>query len=53
MCGMCISVSKTKTLQVREEQPAHEQPITRQGQTLEEMQFFPYLGSEVGQAGKV
>ena len=53
--GMCISVSKTKTVQVRtgEHQPISEQPITLQGQTLEEVQSFPYLGSEVDQSGKV
>ena len=52
--GISISVSKTKILQVRtgEQQPANEQPITLQGQTLEEVQSFPYLGSEVDQSGK-
>ena len=53
--GMSISISKTKILQVRtgEQQPANEQPITLQGQTLEEVQSFPYLGSKVDQSGKV
>ena len=50
-----INISKTEILQVRtgEQQPANEQPITLQGQTLEEVQPFPYLGSEVDQSGKV
>ena len=53
--GMSISISKTKILQVRtgEQQPVNDQPITLQGQTLEEVQSFPYLGSEVDQSGKV
>ena len=48
---MCVFVS----MQVRtgEQQPANEKPITLQGQTLEEVQSFPYLGSEVDQSGKV
>ena len=36
-----------------EHQPISEQPITLQGQTLREVQSFPYLGSEVDQSGKV
>ena len=42
-------------MQVRtgDHQPTSEQPITLQGQTLEEVQSFPYLGSEVDQSGKV
>ena len=53
--GMSVNVSKTKIVQVRtgEHQPTSEQPITLQGQTLEEVQSFPYLGSEVDQSGKV
>ena len=53
--GMCISVSKTKIVQVRtgEHQPISEPPTTLQGQTLEEVQSFPILGSEVDQSGKV
>ena len=48
--GMCISVSKTKIVQVRmeEHQPTSEQPIT-----LEEVQSLTYLGSEVDQSAKV
>ena len=34
-------------------QPISDQPITLQGQTLEEVQSFPYLGNEVDQSGKV
>ena len=30
-----------------------EKPISLQGQTLEEVQSFPYLGGEVDQSGKV
>ena len=33
--------------------PTSEHPITLQGQTLEEVQSFPYLGSEVDQSEKV
>ena len=53
--GMCISVSKTKFVQVRtgQHQPISEQPITLQGQTLEEVQSFLYLGSEVDQSERV
>ena len=53
--GHVISVSKTKIWQVRtgEHQSTSEQPITLQGQTLEEVQSFPYLGREVDQSGKV
>ncbi len=49
------SVSKTKIVQVRtgEHQPISEQPITLQGQTLEEVQSFRNLESEVDQSGKV
>ena len=36
-----------------EHQPTSEQLITLQGQTLEEVQSFPYLGSEEDQSGKV
>ena len=52
---MCISVSKTKIVQERtgEHQPISEQPITLQGQTLEEVPSFPNLGGEVDQSGKV
>ena len=47
--GMYISVEKTKTLAVGEQEPDH-LPISIQGQALEEIESFPYLGSEVGQA---
>ena len=52
--GTCISVSKTKIVQVRtgEHQLTSEQPITLQGQTIKEVLSFPYLGSEVDQPGK-
>ena len=52
---MCISVSKTKIMQMRtgEHQPISDQPITLQGQPLEEVQSFPYLGIEVDQSGRV
>ena len=46
--GMHISVDKTKILTVGEQEPDHA-PISIQGQTLEEVESFPYLGSEVGQ----
>ena len=53
--GMCINISKTKILQVKTGgcQPGNEQPIILQGQTLEEVQSFLYLGSEVDQSSKV
>ena len=53
--GMCISIGKTKILQVKTggRQPDNEQPIILQDQPLEEVQSFPYLGSEVDQSGKV
>ena len=47
--GACAIVQ----LRSGEHQPSSEQPITVQGQTLEEVQSFPYLGSEVDQSGKV
>ena len=54
---MHISVSKTKILAVEEQskdQQARDQTtITLQGQALEEVEPFSYLGSEVGQSAKV
>ena len=43
-----ISVERTKTLAVGEQEPDH-LPISIQGQALEEVESFPYLGSDVGQ----
>ena len=40
--GMHISVDKTKTLSVGEQEPDHP-PISIQGQALEEVGSFPYL----------
>ena len=52
--GMQISVSKTKILAVEEQskdQQAKDQTIiTLQGQALEEVESFSYLGNEVGQS---
>ena len=47
--GMRISVKKTKVLAVGEQQdPAELSSILLQDQALEEVESFPYLGSEVG-----
>ena len=54
--GMQISLGKTKILTVIEQgkdQQVRDQPsITLQGQALEEVESFSYLGSEVGQCAK-
>ena len=51
--GMSISGGKTKLLAVREQQPGEQPPITLKGQALEEVESFPYLGSEVQKDGKM
>ena len=55
--GMHSSVSKTKILAVEEQskdpQARDQTTITLQGQALEEVESFSYLGSEVGQSAKV
>ena len=51
--GMSISGGKTKLLAVREQQPGEQPPITLKGQALEEVESFPYLGSEVQNDGKM
>ena len=55
--GMQISLGKTKILTVVEQgkdQQVRDQPsITLQGQALEEVESFSYLGSEVSSAGEV
>ena len=52
--GMRISVEKTKVLAVGEQQdPAELSSILLQDQALEEVESFPYLGSEVGQSARV
>ena len=48
--GMHISVDKTKIVAVGEQEPDHS-PISIQGQALEEVESFPYLGGEVGEGG--
>ena len=50
--GMTISGGKTNVLAVGA-QPSEQPPITLKGQALEEVESFSYLGSEVGQDGKV
>ena len=52
--GMRISVEKTKVLAVGEQQdPAELSSIRLQDQALEEVDSFPYLGSEVEQSARV
>ena len=52
--GMRISVEKTNVLAVGEQQdPAELLSIGLQDQALEEVDSFPYLGSEVGQSARV
>ena len=51
--GMSISGGKTKLMAVGEQQPGEQPPITLKGQTLEEVESFPYLGSEVQKDGKM
>ena len=47
--GMCISVDKTKILAVGEQKTEHPSIILRD-QVIEEVESFPYLGSEIGQS---
>ena len=47
--GMCISVDKTKILAVEEQETEHPF-IILQDQVIEEVESFPYLGSEIGQS---
>ena len=49
---MTISTGKTKILSVGD-QNEHQPPITLQGQVLEDVESFSYLGSELGQTAKV
>ena len=51
--GLRISVGKTKILAVGEQYDPEHSPIMLQDQALEEVESFPYLGSEVGQSAKV
>ena len=50
---MHISVEKTKILAVGEPYDPEHPSIMLQDQALEEVESFPYLGSEVGQSAKV
>ena len=50
--GMTISTGKSKTLSVGV-QLEHQPCITLQGQVLEDVESFSYLGSELGQTAKV
>ena len=50
--GMAINGTKTKVLNIGEQTDNH-QAITLKGNTLEEVDSFSYLGSEVGQTGRV
>ena len=47
---MTISATKSKILTVGEQQSNNQLPIMLQSQPLEEVQAFPYLGSEIGQS---
>ena len=49
---MCISVEKTKILAVERQVSAELLSIMLQDQSLEEVESFPYLGSEVGQSAR-
>ena len=46
---MCISVDKTKILAVGKQETEHPS-IVLQDQVVEEVESFPYLGSEIGQS---
>ena len=48
--GMTISATKTKILAVGEQQSSNQPSIMLQSQPLEEVESFPYLGSEIGQS---
>ena len=48
-----ISREKTKLLGIGKRQPSQQPPITLEGLAVEEVKLFFYLGSEVGQDGKV
>ena len=50
--GMTISTGKSKILSVGV-QLEHQPHITLQGQVLEDVESFSYLGSELGQTAKV
>ena len=50
--GMTISTGKSKILSVGV-QLEHQPHITQQGQVLEDVESFSYLGSELGQTAKV
>ena len=50
---MCISVEKTKILAVEQQDSAELLSILLQDQSLEEVESFPYFGSEVGQSARV
>ena len=50
--GMTISTGKTNILSVGD-QNEHQPPNTLQGQVLEDVESFSYLGSELGQTAKV
>ena len=49
---MRISVEKTKILAVERQVSAELLSIMLQDQSLEEVESFPYLGSEVGQLAR-
>ena len=48
--GMTISATKSKILTVGEQQSSNQPSILLQGQPLEEVESFFYLGSEIGQS---
>ena len=47
--SMTISATKSKILAVGEQQSSNQPSIMLQGQPLEEVESFSYLGSEIGQ----
>ena len=49
---MRISVEKTKILAAEQQVSAELLSIMLQDQSLEEVESFPYLGSEVGQSAR-
>ena len=48
--GMTTSANKTKIHAVGEQQSSNQPSIMLQSQPLEEVESFPYLGSEIGQS---
>ena len=51
--GMIINGAKTRTMSFRAETGDDQTAITLKGTTLEAVEAFSYLGSEVGQTARV